>query len=486
MSGRVLIYSIHRMEHWWRELGDHLGYDEAVVLTDRRSAGDRWVTDDFYREYQALRRGQDTGARLLSPAEITDVIARCRVLRWLPPVRAAAMAEAMARAMERVLEEVRPAAVVSFPIDSYVSDVLARRARARGLPYYELTASALPDMCMLMHRGRLITASAPADPAAVEARIREIADPLFTPSYVQGQPAYTPARFLKTLGYFRLRAAFFKAYSWLTRDPLNLHYLDAQPTLGHKARLGDMRIIGLVESDWQTKIEAVPHDRRVLFGLQLLPEAAIDYWLDDLDMVRHEDRLVDIAGRLTAAGFHIVVKDHPLQFGFRQVALIERLKALPNVVLVPYEVSGNALLSMCGVSVTGTGTLGLQAALLGAVSVVCDAYYVASDDDFIVLRGLKDLDGLAERIAARKPPASLRDRQARIIEQLLRASFSADFFSFRGFDPARPNPAAELGRRLGEQMRLLGPDGEAWHRRNLPPGGGSHEGSPLRPGAALA
>lgn len=481
MTGRVLIYSIHRMEHWWRGLGDHLGYDGAVVLTDRRGAGDRWVTDDFYRAYRALRGGGDAGVRLLSQAEVADVVARCRVLRWLPAEQAAAMAEAMARAMERALDQVQPVAVVGFPIDSYVSDVLARRARARGLPYFELTASALPDMCMLMHRGRLITAAEPADPEAVDARIREIADPLFTPSYVQGQAAYTPARFLKTLGYFRLRAAAFKLYSWLARDPLNLHYLDAQPTLGHKARLSDMRIIDLIEPDWQARVEAAPHGRRVLFGLQLLPEAAIDYWLDDLDMVAHEDRLVDIAERLTAAGFLIVVKDHPLQFGFRQVALIDRLKALPNVVIVPYEVSGNALLSMCGVSVTGTGTLGLQAALLGAVSVVCDAYYVASDDDFIVLRTLDDLDGLAARIAARRPPASLHDRQARIIEQLLRASFTADFFSFRDFDRARPDPAvAELGRRLGERMRLLGPEGEDWHRRNLPRGGGSHEGSPLR------
>lgn len=481
MSGRVLIYSIHRMENWWRALGENLGYDGAVVLTDRRQAGDRWVTDDFYQNYRALRGGGDTPLRLLSPAEVADVIARCRVLRWLPEAQAGAMAEAMARAMETVLDEVRPVAVVSFPIDSYVSDVLARRARARGLPYYELTASALPDMCMLMHRGRLITTTQPADPAAVEARIREIADPLFTPSYVQGQPAYSPTRFLKTFGYFRLRAAFFKLYSWLTRDPLNLHYLDAQPGLGHKPRLSDIRMIDLVEGDWQAKVEATTRERRVLFGLQLLPEAAIDYWLDDLDLVRHEDRLVGIAARLTAAGFQIVVKDHPLQFGFRQVALIDRLKALPNVVIVPYEVSGNALLSMCGVSVTGTGTLGLQAALLGAVSVVCDAYYVASDEDFIVLRHVEDIEDLAARIGAHGAPASLHDRQARIIEQLLRASFTADFFSFRNFNQAAPNPAmAELGRRLGERLRLLGPGGEDWHAHNLPPGGGAHEGSPLR------
>ncbi len=481
MTNRVLIYSIHRMEHWWKCVGEHLGYDEAVVLTDRRGAGDRSVTDEFYRAYRAHRRSKATASSLLTAAEVADVIARCRVLRWLPAAKASAMALAMAEAMEAVLEDVRPAAVLGFPIDSYVSDVLARRARARGVPYYELTASPLPDMCMLMHRGKLITVAAEADPERVEARIREIADPEFTPSYVRGQAAYTPMRFVKTLSYFRLRALYFKLWSWLINDPLNLHYLDAQPSLGHKAKWRDIRIVGMIDADWQSRIEAFPRERRVFFGLQLLPEASIDYWLDDLDLVRHEDALIEIASGLTAAGHLIVVKDHPLQFGFRQTALIEALRALPNVVFVPYEVSGNAFLSTCGVSVTATGTLGLQAGLLGNTSVVCDAYYVAAEEDFIVVRSWDELRSLAARIAATPRPADLHARQGRIIAHLLKGSFTADFFSFKDFDPARPPASvAELGRRLGVQMRRLGPEGENWHGVNLPAGGGSHEGSPLR------
>lgn len=480
MTGGVLIYSIHRMEGWWRCVGDHLGYDGAVVLTDRRGAGDRWVTDDFYRAYRARRAGTATTPPLLSDAEVADVIARCRVLRWLPPEQASAMALAMAEAMEIVLDEVRPVVIVSFPVDSYVSDVLRRQGRKRGVPQYEVTASPLPDMCMLTSIGRLSTVLEPADPADIDARIHEIADPLFTPSYVQGQAAYTPVRFLKTLGYYRLRGAFFHLYAWFRNDPLNLHYLDAQFMLGHKPRLSDMRIIGMMDADWQARLEAVPRHRRVLFGLQLLPEASIDYWIDDLELIKHEALLIEIARLLTAAGYLVVVKDHPLQFGFRQTQMIAELKALPNVVMVPYEVNGNALLSMCGVSVTGTGTLGMQAALLGDVSVVCDAYYVTGDEDFVVLRTWDDVAGVANRIARHGPPASLHARQARIIEHQLQGAFPADFFSFQGFDPAAPEAAADLGRRLGARLRLLGRDSEDWHGRALPPGGGGHEGSPRR------
>lgn len=475
----ALIYAIHRTQDWWTHVGANLGFDKVTVLTDRRGQGDASITDAYYAAYRSRYAGRDVASPLLDAAEVVDVIARCRVLRWLPVRKASAMALAMADAMHAQLEAIRPDYVISFPIDNYNQDVLARLARKRGVPYFEVTASALPGMCMLMHRGRLITARAEADPAAVEARIHEIADPLFTPAYVQGQAAYTPARFLKTLGYFRIRAAFFQLYAWARRDPLNTHYIDAQPWLGHKAKWSDVRVTDLVEADWEAKVEAFPMEKRVFYGLQLFPEAAIDYWIEDLDLVRHEDMLVEIARQMTAAGYQIVVKDHPLQFGFRQTALLDRLKAFPNVVIVPYEVSGNALLARCGVNVTATGTLGLQAGLLGNISITGEAYYVTADD-FLVLHEARDLEGLAARVAGRAPPPSLHDRQARIIANLLQGSFDADFFSFKGFDPAQPNPAtAELGRRLGERLRALGPDGEDWHGRHMPARGGRHPGSPL-------
>ena len=476
---KALIYAIHRTHAWWRHVGENLGFDEVTVLTDRRGEGDRWITDDYYAALKIRYGGSAAASPLLTRAEVDDIIARCRVLRWLPKRKAAAMTLAVADAMDVQLKAVRPDYLVSFPIDSYLQDVLSRLARRRGVPHFEVTASALPEMCMLMHRGRLITASAEPNPALVEAKIHEIADPLFTPAYVRGQPAYTAARFLRTLGYFRTRAAFFKLYSWWRRDPLNLHYLDAQPSLGHKAKWRDVRVTGLVEQDWETRLDTFPTERRVLFGLQLFPEAAIDYWIEDLGLLRHEDMLVGAARALTAAGYQVIVKDHPLQFGFRQTELLDRLKVLPNVVVVPYEVSGNALLARCGVNLTATGTLGLQAGLLGNISICGEAYYV-TDGDFVVLRNQEDLDRLAATVAEWKPLVSLHDRQARIIANLLRGSFDADFFSFRGFDPAKPNSAAaELGRQLGERIRALGPGGENWHGRFMPSGAGRHDGSPL-------
>ena len=265
---------------------------------------------------------------------------------------------------------------------------------------------------MLMHRGRLITEAAEPNHALVQSRIDEIAHPTFTPAYVAGRSKFSTVRFASTLAYFQLRGLGMKLISHLRRDTLRSHYLDAQSSLGHKARWRDMRIVRMIDADWRERIADIPRDRLVSFGLQLIPEAAIDYWIEDLRLVAHEDMLVEAARQLTGAGYTLLVKDHPLQFGFRQTELLDRLKALPNVLMVPYEVSGNELLALCGANLTATGTLGLQCALAGDASIIGEAYY-ATPDDFIVLRRWEDIANLPETLGAFRPSSELRATQNR-------------------------------------------------------------------------
>ncbi len=451
-AGTVLIYAINRTEPWWRHVGEHMGFENCAVVSDIRGDGDFPLVDNFYAAYRPLYAAGADSSALLSSDQITDIIARCRLLRWLPRRKAAAMALAMAEAFNKVLDATNPVALVCFPIDRYVSDVMERLAHARGIPLYELTASALPDMAMLLYRGRLLRHAATPDAALVEQKVRQIADPLFTPAYVQGKSNFTPSRFLKIFWYFRLRALVFKLISHWQRDPLGLHYLDSQTFLGHKPHLSDVRITKMLDPDWRAKLNAFPKDRRVFVALQLFPEASIDYWIPDLGLVDHEDMLVEAAQAFSAAGFQLLVKDHPLQFGFRQVALLDRLCAIPNVVLVPYEISGNEVLSLTDTNFTCTGTLGLQASLLGMKSVTTASYYT-NEEDFILFGSRADIASLPQRVKDALPPDSLPGRQARIVANLLAGSFDCDFFSFKGFDPANPNPAtSELGRALGAEI----------------------------------
>lgn len=451
---RVLIYPVHRTVAWWRFVGRNLGWGDSVVVTDLRGEGDISVVDDFYKEMCRLRREANPTSDLFTPEQVADIIARCRLLRWLDQRLAKAMVHAMAIVMDAVLEQVDPRVVLSFPIDRYVSDVLERLAHARGIKYLELTASVVPGMSMLLYRGALVQVAAPPPRELVEATVNEIANPTFLPTYVQKKSKYTKGKFLRTLSYFRIRALAFKVISWAKRDPLNLHYLDAQPFLGHKCRWKDIRVVDLCDANWRAKTERFPQARRVMFGLQLFPEASIDYWLRNVDLIDHENLVVEAAAAFSNQGFVVLVKDHPSQFGFRQTEFLDRLLTLPNVVMVPYEVSGNELLALCGTSFTCTGTLGLQAALAGLISVVTESYY-AMEPDFLMLRERGEVTDLAQRVVANRFSDPIEARRERIIGNLLRGSFEAGFFSFHDFNANQPsagalNLAKALGRRLDQ------------------------------------
>lgn len=454
-TGTVLIYSIHRTEHWFRHLGLKMGFAESHVVSCLPGEGDHNVVADFKRYQKAFFAADARESALLRADEVREISARCRVLRFMGARRAASMALAMAEAFMVVLDQTQPDVIISFPIDRYVSDVLAILGEKRGIPFYELTVSALPGMSMLMKRGVLCTHDVPPDPEQVTHFVHKLTTPLFKPSYVQGVANFTQARFLKVFAYFRLRGFVFWLISLWKGDRLNLHYVDAQSFLGHKPSLSDRNVTKLVDYRWREKMEAFDWSKRVLFGLQLFPEASIDYWIHDLELIEHEDVVFEAAEAFSTAGYCVLVKDHPLQFGFRQLGLIRRLLSLSNVVFVPYEVSGMEVLGLCGVNFTCTGTLGLQAALVGAKSITTRNYYT-TEGDFILLESRRDLTRLPQMVEDFPEVDDLEARQRRLITKQLQGSFESDFFSFQGFDPNDPAPGAtEMGRLIGVQVRAF-------------------------------
>lgn len=455
IQGTALVYAIHRTDNWWSYVAENLGYAKGVVVTDIRNTGDHCVVDDFYVEYARLSKQGKQQTTLLSDLDIEDIIARCRLLRWLPRDQAVNMVCAMAYAFDIVLQKVQPEVVLCFPIDRYVSDVLARLANARGIPCFELTASLVSGMSMLLYRGQLIKSAADPLPTLIENTVAEIATPTFTPSYVQKKSTYTALRFLKVFSYFKVRGLAFWAISHLKRDPMNLHYMDSQSFLGHKPRLRDMRILRLINHDWRKSLDSFPKEKRIFFGLQLFPEASIDYWISKIDLIDYENIVVAAAKAFSDANFLILVKDHPLQFGFRQCELIDRLLQIPNVVLVPYDVSGNEVMDLSDSNFTLTGTLGLQAALLGKKSITTTNYYT-TDEDFINFSSKEEIAELPSRVTNYVPPDSLEQRRYRIMRHLLKGSFNGEFFTFKGFDAAHPNPQTkDMATKLGNQLRVL-------------------------------
>jgi hypothetical protein len=210
--------------------------------------------------------------------------------------------------------------------------------------------------------------------------------------------------------------------------------MDALKRLKHKVRPKDVAALKLLDRDWEARLAEVSREHRVFLGLQLFPEASMDYWLESQDMLAHDDVIVRYCEVLGEAGYRIFVKDHPLQFGFRQRELLQRLSKLPYVTLVPYQVPANLLIRECAISITLTGTIGFQAALSGLCSVVTEPYY-ATERHFLHVHSAEEIDGLVERLKQWRPPDDMATARREIVRHLGAVSVEGDYFTWRKFDP---------------------------------------------------
>lgn len=428
----VFFFTIHNTTPWWKYLASQMDFAEVTVLSDLRGDGDICLVDDFYR---FMRDGDPAGAarERFGESGCEEIIMRCRSLRSLKRGVALKMIGGMTQAIESAFDRLDPKLVLSFTMDRYVMDVLERVARARGIEFLEMTASIIPDQIIFHQRGRLIRLRDTSREELDEA-VDILCTSSFSPVYVKNARKFSIVRFWQVYGYFAVRGAFFNVCRYLKRDPYNLHYVDALKRLGHKVGVRDVAVLSLLRQDWQARLDAVPKNRRVFCGLQLFPEASLDYWLKSHDMLAHDDVVVRYCEVLGRAGYHTFVKDHPLQFGFRRRELFDRLSKLPFVTCVPYEVPANYLIENCDVSVTFTGTIGFQAALAGLCSVVTEPYY-ADEEHFLHVRNFGEIDGIVERIEKWQRPADLGAARREIVSKLAAAGAPGNYFTWSKFDP---------------------------------------------------
>ena len=428
---RIIFFTIHNTTPWWKYLGSQIDFADVTVLSDLRGEGDVCLVDDFYR---FMRKGDAAAVALARFGDdgCADIIRRCRVLRSIDRTLALRMIGGMTQAIEHAFDEIDPDLVMTFTIDRYVMDVMARTSNARGIDFLEMTTSIIPDEVMLMRRGQPVWLREPSADE-VEAAVNVLCKADFAPAYVRDAKRFSVMKFWRVFAYYELRGAFFSLWRFLKRDRFNVHYLDALKRLKHKVRFGDVAVLKLLDRNWQQRLGEAPRERRVFLGLQLFPEASMDYWLKSPDMLAHDDVLVRYCEVLGEGGYRVFAKDHPLQFGFRQRELFERLSKLPYVTLVPYDVSANLMLENCAVSLTFTGTIGFQAALAGLCSVATDPYY-ATENYFFHVRNVEEIGGLADKLQRWRLPDDLVAIRREIMRHLASISVEGDYFGWRKFD----------------------------------------------------
>ncbi len=438
---KVLLHTRNNTTAWWKYIASQLrGATSSIILSERSGEGDINIMPPFYRN---LGRGDGVKVAIAAFGEGTclDIVRRCRMLRSLDPERAAAIIGAMYTTLENVVRAEKPDVFVSFMIDYYMLDVLDRILREHGINYVGMNGSVVPRQIMFTARGEYMSIREPtAD--EVDAAIELLVRPDFLPEYIPPPCKPSLSRFLRNYSYFTLRGWLFDLMRQLRRDPLNMRYYgsNGRHVPEYRIDLRDWQVFSRVDAAWQSSLSETPFDRRVFVGLQVNPECSTDYWVRDLRLIDYPHVLDVLISALRRDGYTVFMKDHPCMANFRQIDLIDRLKAHPNVVFVPYEVPGQYLIENCKSTFTWTGNIGLQAALAGRCAIAADGAFYVTDTDYIVVRSFEDIDTLPARITSFEAPTDITALRRRLLQRVLRACTPGEYYtSWQGFDSQKPD-----------------------------------------------
>jgi len=430
---KVMVYTFNNTDKWWRHVAANLVFATETVIVSDLPHADIDISPAFER-YMGRAGIERAALATLGEDQVDDVVARCRLLRVLDRAEAIRMIGAMWQTIEDVLARERPDLFMCFVIDRYILDLFERALRRRGVPYVGLAIGILPNTIMFTSRGEHTPVREPPMDE-VEDAVARLTSREFVPSYVPSQ-AFGLRRFLTLYAHLTARHFAFEGLRVLRQRPHDYVYLAARsPASGFRVRLKDWATMKYFRNDWQADLARSSPDKRVFVALSVNPEAAIEYWVRDLRLVDYETTIERIALAFGRAGFRLFVKDHPNQFGYRQVEVFQRLARTGSVSFVPYTVPAKWLIERCATTLTWTGTVGFQAALEGRTTIVADGAYYALDDAVIRMTS-QNIDELPSAVSAFTHKTTVRDRQRALVRHLLRCTVPGDYMSWRRFNPA--------------------------------------------------
>ncbi len=424
-----MIYSRYRKTDWWRRLASRLALaEDTVVVSEFRNDADVYVMPSFYR--WMCRPDNETAAwAAFGEAGCEEIRMRCRFLRQFDPQVALKMVGAMLRALVDIIDQEQPDLLLSFCIDYYAVDILDRILSARGIKYVGISGAPIAGQTLVTTRGEHNQVREP-DFDEVATTFQSVTSDSFAP-FLPTRPHYGPFEFAKKYAHYTARAPAFRAIGLWNRDSLNMHYWLSRPDCGWRMRIRDYGVVRHFNADWKRVAHEHPVERRIFVALGVYPESTIDYWVRSRSLLDYHATLIDVVATFSAAGYLVLVKDHPNMFGFQRIELVEQLAAIDRVVFVPYEVPSQTLMAETRGTFTLAGTVGMQAALAGRVSIVTDPYYFV-DGAFLRLEARPDIATLPRRVEGFVLPDE--ERRQEIVRQVLRTCIPADLFeSWREF-----------------------------------------------------
>jgi hypothetical protein len=211
------------------------------------------------------------------------------------------------------------------------------------------------------------------------------------------------------------------------RNRITRRQVTAQPSLTHhhvteRARLMLRRTINSFYLRHVLKCSDLDSisGRIAFYGLHVQPENSIDV---QGSYVSDQIKLIADIRRALPFDFTLVVKEHPNFLGIRGPDFFRRLRELPNVSIVRYDVSSFDIYDRADLVLTVSGTLAYEAAMLGTPAVTFSPMYFGQLSSVYYCPEISGLRELVRNIVSNHRRDF--DRDCAVIERLVGQSYEA-------------------------------------------------------------
>lgn len=391
-------------------------------LTDGRRQGIRDTRQRFYERIETAAQPKGFGDE-----DELDVIERCRYLRNLPRIQAFKMLRAMASVLEEEMERYNPHVVLAQMVDEYITHLLSKIAKLRGIVYVGYIYSYFPGrvQIVLHSDGSPLKVREPAE-KEVDQTWEKVSPQNFRQNYKQ-KNSYSKIQHLKLMLRYRVKQLVFHFLSWRNRDPLNLHYR-CLPYVVERRRWQDLPSAGDFHENWRPMLEALNGSQNlpvVYLPLAYFPESSTDYWIKNRSILDYEATTLEMIAVLSK-DCKVVVKEHMHMLGGRSVQFYRTIKNLPNTVSVPPSVNSNDVLAVSDAVVLGGGSVGIEAFVRGKpILTFCttSCWFSASSARELDLSDMSSwATSIKDQISRHEPPSEAGKREflRRCLEGTLR------------------------------------------------------------------
>lgn len=390
----------------------------------------------------------------LEPITFEDVYLRCRLLRSLPKQEATKLCHAMWLAIGDIFDDVRPDFVLSITVDSYVIDLIRIQCTKKSIPFIGLVKCFINNYFRVSSRGEFTRLRKPTrqEVASVTTKLLE---ERYLPAFVNDQG--TKERYMirawinqaKTL----LRFIYFSSKRKIVRDRLCYHYWANQVIAKQWLSGGFHSYTG--DRLWREKLKANESKPKVFVPLQFIPEATVDYWCPNVEMIDYAKILMEAVNTFADKGFLILVKEHPGIVGMRDYRLYKAISQHHNVIIIPPQLRANAIIPMCNCIFVWTGTVGFEAALRG-IPVIHTGYpYYVSGDHFYGVKKIPDLPEVIDHVMNAHRFHVSNDEQLAMVEFVLSGCLPGNLLykDWKGKDSEKERYLAKV-KQVGESIQL--------------------------------